>query len=196
MAQNAHAGAGPSKNGDVIVRNVIAYELLSFDGVAEEPQEFFTEFDSVMGENLGRVISDQDAVLLGRRTYDQWANFWPASTIEPFAHFINTVQKYVVTSSAPEVFWAHSTVVGTDLRSAVAGLKQGDGGNIGVHGSISLTRGLLARGLVDELRLVVAPVVQGRGRRLFEEGISTRMTLTRTVTSPSGYLLLDYILTN
>lgn len=87
------------------MRKVVVYELLSLDGVAEQPDEFVSDFDDVMRENLGRVIADQDAVLLGRRTYDDWAAFWPTSDIEPFASFINGVQKFVVTSTPPEHEW-------------------------------------------------------------------------------------------
>ena len=71
------------------MRKVVAYEFLSLDGVAESPDEFVTDFDDVMEENLDRVIATQDAVLLGRRTYDEWAVYWPKSDIEPFASFIN-----------------------------------------------------------------------------------------------------------
>ena len=85
-----------------MVRKVVAYELLSLDGVAEQPDEFITDFDDVMQENLARVIAGQDAVLLGRRTYDDWAEFWPTSAIEPFASFINRVDKFVVTSTTPK----------------------------------------------------------------------------------------------
>ena len=83
------------------MRKVVVYELLSLDGVAEQPDEFITDFDDVMRENLGRVIATQDSVLLGRRTYDDWAAFWPTSDIEPFASFINGVEKFVVTSTTP-----------------------------------------------------------------------------------------------
>ncbi len=67
------------------MRNIVVYELLSLDGVAEQPDEFVTDFDDVMADNLGRVIATQDSVLLGRRTYNDWAGFWPTSDIEPFA---------------------------------------------------------------------------------------------------------------
>jgi dihydrofolate reductase len=173
------------------MRKVVAYELLSLDGVAERPDEFVTEFDDVMRENLGRVIATQDAVLLGRRTYDDWSGFWPDSDIEPFATFINGVEKFVVTSTAPGVTWANSTVVDGGLREFVTELKQRSGGDIGVHGSIALTQSLLEAGLVDELRLVVAPALHMRGRKLFEKGLSRRLTLTSHVASPAGYLLLD-----
>src|SRR5215472_979150 len=110
------------------MRKVVAYELLSLDGVAEQPDQFITEFDDVMRENLGRVIATQDTVLLGRRTFGDWAGFWPASDIEPFASFINGVQKFVVASAPPEQSWANTTLVEGGLRGFVAELKQRSGG--------------------------------------------------------------------
>jgi dihydrofolate reductase len=174
------------------MRKVVAYELLSLDGVAESPDQFITEFDEVMQANLDRVISAQDAVLLGRRTYNDWAAFWPASEIEPFATFINGVKKFVVTSSPPDELWTNTTVADGDLAAFVKDLKQQPGADIGVHGSIVLTRQLLQHGLVDELRLVIAPAVQIRGTKLFEDVPPARLTLTRSIVSPSGYVLLDY----
>jgi dihydrofolate reductase len=126
------------------MRKLVAYELLSLDGVAEHPDDFITDFDAVMQENLNRVIATQDAVLLGRRTYDEWAAFWPASAIEPFATFINGVEKHVVTSTTPERTWANTTIITTGLPEQVAELKGRSGGDIGVHGSIALTQALLA----------------------------------------------------
>jgi dihydrofolate reductase len=174
------------------VRKVVAYELLSLDGVAEDPNEFITDWDDAMHENLGRVIAAQDTVLLGRRTYDDWAEFWPTSDIEPFAGFINGVEKWVVTSTKPREAWANATVVDGSLAEFVTELKQQSGNDIGVHGSIALTQSLLEQGLVDELRLVIAPALQLNGRKLFAKGLPGRLTLTRNVTSPSGYLLLDF----
>ena len=174
------------------MRKVVVYELVSLDGIAEHPNEFITDFDEVMRENLGRVIGSQDAVLLGRRTYDDWAGFWPNSEIEPFATFINSVQKFAVTSTRPEQMWANVSVIDQDPAPFVAELKQQPGADIGVHGSISLSQSLLRANLVDELRLVIAPAVQVRGRRLFDDAHAKRLTLTRTVTSPSGHLLVDF----
>jgi dihydrofolate reductase len=178
-----------------VARSVVAYMLLSLDGVAEHPDEFITEFDGAMDENLARVIATQDTVLLGRRTYDEWAEFWPTSDIEPFASFINGVEKFVVTSTPPANAWTNATVVDGDLGEFVTQLKQRPGKDIGVHGSIALTQSLLELGLVDELRLVVSPSVHMHGRKLFDKGLSTRLTITRNITSPSGYLLLDYEVT-
>ena len=81
------------------MRTVVAYELLSLDGVAEAPDEFVPDWDDAMEENLGAVIAAQDAVVLGRRSYEEWARYWPGSDIEPFATFINGVSKYVATST-------------------------------------------------------------------------------------------------
>ena len=174
------------------MRKVVVYELLSLDGVAERPDEFITDFDEVMRENLGRVIAAQDAVILGRRTYDEWAGFWPTSDIEPFASFINGVQKFVVTSRPPDSIWGGTTVLEGGLADFVSQLKQLPGADIGIHGSIAVAQSLLEVDLVDELRLVIAPAVQVSGRKLFHTAPVRRLSLTRTITSPTGYLLLDY----
>ena len=174
------------------MRKVIAYELLSLDGVAEHPDEFITVFDHVMEENLARVISSQDTVLLGHRTYDEWAAFWPESEIEPFASFINAVEKFVATTTPPGQDWTNATVIGGELAAFVNQLKRETGGDIGVHGSIELLQSLFEVGLVDELRLVIAPALQLHGRKLFDRGLPTRLTLTRYVASPAGYLMLDF----
>ena len=175
-----------------MVRKVVAYEFLSLDGVAEQPDAFVTEFDDVMEENLDRVIATQDAVLLGRRTYDEWAEFWPSSDIEPFATFINGVEKFVVTSTTPRETWANSRVVDGGLVEFVTDLKQQSRKDIGVHGIIALTQSLLEQDLVDELRLVIAPALHIKGRKLFDKGSPRRLSLTRNIASPSGYLLLDF----
>lgn len=174
------------------MRKVVAYELLSLDGVAEEPSQFIAEFDDVMRENLGRVIASQDAVILGRRTYDEWAGHWPFSDNQPFASFINGVEKYVVTSSDPRVAWANTTTVKGRIVDVLAELKRRSGGDIGLHGSIALTQSLLVSGLVDELHLVIVPALQGRGRRLFDDGTPRQLALMSSVVSPSGSLLLQY----
>jgi dihydrofolate reductase len=174
------------------VRNVVAYELLSLDGVAEDPNAFITDWDEAMDENLGRVIASQDTVLLGHQTYDDWAAFWPTSEIEPFASFINPVEKFVATSTTPKHPWTNATVIDGNLSEFVTELKGQSGGDIGVHGSIKLVQSLLEAGLVDELRLVIAPTLHMQGRRLYEKGLPTRLTLTRHVVSPTGYLLLDF----
>ena len=145
------------------MRKVVAYELLSLDGVAEHPDEFITEFDEVMRENLGRVIATQDAVLLGRRTYDDWAEFWPTAEYEPFASFINGVDKFVVTATTPGLAWANTTVVDGGLPEFITELKQRPGGDIGVHGSIRHRHRPHRRPGVRGSRRHVAPPTLGLG---------------------------------
>ena len=178
------------------MRKVVAGGFMSLDGVVEAPDEFITDWDEAIDGNIGRVIATQDAVFLGRRTYDDWVEFWPSSDIDPFASFINGVEKFVVTSTQPEVTWSHTTVINGGLIDVLTEMKQRPGGDIGVHGSIALTQSLLVSGLVDELRLTVAPVLQGRGRKLYDGETSKRLALTRNITSPSGSLLFDFQVRN
>jgi dihydrofolate reductase len=174
------------------VRKVVAYELLSLDGVAEDPNEFITDWDAAMDANLAAVIGAQDAVILGRRSYDEWAEFWPGSEIQPFSRFINGVAKYVATSSPLEREWAHTSVVDGGLVEFVRDLKDRPGGDIGVHASITVARSLLAADLIDELRLVIAPMIVGAGQRLLDGLPPIRLESTRGESSPSGHLLVDY----
>jgi dihydrofolate reductase len=178
------------------MRKIVVYELVSLDGVAEGPDEFITDWDDAMDANLAAVIATQDAVILGRRSYDEWARFWPASEIQPFANFINGVAKYVATSAPLDRAWANATVVDGDLVEFVRDLKDRPGDDIGVHASIhasiSVAQALLAADVVDELRLVIAPRIVGSGRRLLDGLPSTRLESVRSATSPTGHLVVDY----
>ena len=175
-----------------MTRKVVAYELLSLDGVAENPDEFIFDWDDEMEANLSAVIATQDAVILGRRSYDEWAGYWPGSNIEPFATFINGVAKHVATSSRLERTWTNATVIDGELVEFVRDLKNQPGADIGVHASISVAQALLAAGVVDELRLVIAPTIAGSGRS-FLDGLPTiRLESIRSTTSPTGSLLVDY----
>jgi dihydrofolate reductase len=174
------------------MRKVVAFEFLSLDGIAESPDRFFTNWDDVVDASGAALIATQDAVILGRRSYDEWAEFWPSSDIEPFATFINGVAKYVATSAPLEREWTNTTVIDGDLVEFIRNLKDGPGGDIGVHASISVTQALLAAGVVDELRLAIAPVIASSGRRLLDGLPSISLELIRSAASPSGYLLADY----
>jgi dihydrofolate reductase len=176
------------------VRKIVVYELLSLDGVAEAPDGFFG-WDDALDAKLAAVIATQDAVILGRRTYTEWAQFWPSSQIEPFATFINGVTKYVATSTPLDRDWANATVVDGGLVEFVRDLKQQDGGDVGVHGSISVAQALLAADVVDELKLVIGPMIAGRGRRLLDGLPSIQLESIRSEISPTGYLLADYRVT-
>ena len=177
------------------MRKVVVYELLSLDGVAEEPDRFFADWDEAMDANLAAVIAAQDSVVLGRRSYDDWAGYWPGSDIEPFATFINGVAKYVATSTPLDRTWANTTAVDGDLVEFLHELRNRPGGDIGVHASISVAQSLLAAGVVDELRLVIAPATAGGGRRFLDGVPAIRLESIESTTSPTGSLLLHYRVT-
>lgn len=175
------------------MRKIVLDTLLSVDGVAEAPETFIVDFDPEMNANLADVIGTQDAVLLGRVMYDEWARYWPTATEQPFANFINGVQKYVATSTPPGKTWANTSVIDGSITDFVRDLKSQPGGDIGIHGSIMLAQSLLTVGLIDELRLVVAPFVLGTGRRLFDGlGTATELELIDSSGTPSGALLVGY----
>jgi dihydrofolate reductase len=176
------------------MRRVVLYQLLSLDGVAEEPGDWMFDIDQDVFDNLGNIIATQDAILLGRNTYDYWVDYWPTSDVEPFASFINNTQKHVFTSRDLTGEWANTTVVKDPAVDYVTSLKQGDGGELGIHGSIALARSLLRADLVDEIRLVVSPAVANTGRRLFgdADGKPRRLDLVDSRHTPSGLLLLTY----
>jgi dihydrofolate reductase len=176
------------------VRKIVVYELLSLDGVAEAPETFFA-WDDDADANLADQLPAQDAVILGRRTYDEWAAFWPDSDIEPFATFINGVTKYVATSTPLDRDWANSQAISGGLVEFVRDLRQQPGGEAWVHGSISVAQALIAAGVVDELRLVIGPVLASRGRRLLDGLPPLRLELQRSRVSPTGNLILDYRVT-
>ena len=158
-------------------------------------RRFIADWDDAMDANLAAVIATQDAVILGRRSYDEWARFWPGSEIEPFATFINGVPKYVATSTPLDREWANATAIDGGLVEFVRDLKDRPGGDIGVHASISVAQALLAAGVVDELRLVIAPRIAGSGRRLLDGLPPIQLESIRSETSPTGYLLVDYRVT-
>ena len=183
------------------MRKVVLYTLMSLDGAVDDPAAYFAPvqepgppgFDPVMDGNEQEITATQDAVLLGRRMYDEWSRYWPTVEDQPFADFINRVRKYVVTSTPLAADWHNSEAVSGPVEDLVRDLKARPGGDIGVHGSIELAQSLLRAGLVDELRLVVGPAWGFPGRRLFE-GADTvrRFELVSAVPTPSGSLLLTY----
>ncbi|MFF1572626.1 dihydrofolate reductase family protein [Leifsonia sp. NPDC058292] len=175
-------------------RRVVLYELMSLDGFADDPGEgeWLADTGSRLGDFLADTIATQDAVLLGRRTYEKWAPYWPSADVQPFADFINATPKYVFASSPLQLGWAQSSQVTEQAVPFVAELKRQPGGDIGVHGSLTLARALLAAHLVDELRIVLAPSLAGRGKRLFaSDGDLQRFELADSERS-GGCLLLTY----
>ncbi|GAA1567867.1 dihydrofolate reductase family protein [Kribbella hippodromi] len=192
------AGSSPSHQADsstagtAPARKVVAAYFLSLDGVAEAPDKFLTSWDDETDASGADLIATQDTVILGRRTYDDWSGFWPTSDIQPFADFVNAAPKYVATSTPLTGSWANSYPIEGDLTTFVRTLKTQPGGDIGIHGSISITQSLLAANLVDELRLVIAPTIVGTGRRLLDTLAPTHLQPTPATTTPSGNLLITY----
>ena len=135
-------------------------------------------------------------MLLGPVTYQEWAGYWPTSDNQPFAGHINSVAKYVVSSSLEAAPWGQhesATVLEGDLVAAVTELKQQPGKNIGVHGSPTLVEGLLRADLLDEMRLEIYPVIAGTGRRLFGDGRTPKkLRLTDSLITPNGVAILTY----
>ncbi|NUS40251.1 MAG: dihydrofolate reductase [Terrabacter sp.] len=186
------------------MRKVVLYTITSLDGAVDDPTRAFPSdvdpdkpqpptFDDDLIALEAELIAAQDAVLLGRHMYDEWARYWPTSDEQPFADFINRVKKYVVTSTPLGVEWGDAEAVGGPLAEVVRDLKATSGGDIGVHGSIELAQSLLAEGLVDEVHLAVAPVVDPEGRRLFEKATGLqRLTLVSATPTVSGALWLVY----
>lgn len=179
---------------------IVVTEFVTLDGVAEDPGGSENTprggWASDFGEDGDRFKSDEtfaaDAQLLGRRTYEGFAQAWPTFSGE-FADRFNAMPKYVYSSTLTDPKWTNSTVVAGDLTRAVERLKSTHARDIVVHGSIQLVQGLLERGLVDELRLMVFPVVLGSGKRLFGETSGKRpFTLVDAKTVGHGVQILIY----
>jgi dihydrofolate reductase len=178
------------------MRKVIAVELVSLDGVMESPEEWaFSYSNDEMKEANASGMAASDALLLGRVTYEQMAAFWPNQPGGvPMVDYINSVPKYVVSSNLEEPLeWNNSTLIEGDVAEEIARLKRRPGEDITVLGSGALVRSLLRNNLIDELRLMVHPVVLGSGKRLFEDGGDRLpLELVDSTTFDTGVLYLTY----
>ena len=149
-----------------------------------------------MGQEVGEGFAAADAMLLGRVNYEEWAAFWPGQDPEenPMAAQMNAMQKYVVSTTLEEPLgWQNSTLIGENAAEEIAGLKQEEGGDIVISGSGTLVRSLLQYGLLDELKLMIHPVVVGGGKRLFEDfGEQKALELVESKTFETGVLYLTY----
>jgi dihydrofolate reductase len=179
------------------MRKVVSGLFISLDGVTESPDQWqFDHFDEGMMQALGEFLDAEDAILLGRVTYQEWEPYWPTSADEPFASFINQIPKYVVSTTLDSVQWGQfekPTLIKGNLAQEIGKLKQQPGKNIGIAGSPTLVESLLQAGLLDEVTLMIHPVVAGRGKRLFKDGRSLkRMRLVDSKTTPTGVILATY----
>ena len=176
------------------MRKVVAGLFISLDGVTESPDQWqFDHFDEDMMATMGAHIAEVDTVLLGRVTYQEWAPYWPTSTDEPFASHINNTPKYVISTTLDQVEWKNATLIKGNLAEEITKLKQQPGKNIGVAGSPTLVQSLLQSDLLDELTLMVHPVVAGSGKRLFkDESDLKRLKLVDSKTTRTGVVILTY----
>jgi dihydrofolate reductase len=177
------------------MRKVTASLFSTLDGVVEAPNEWQFAFDDEMGAAMSHTLQEQDAVLLGRVTYTEWAGYWPTSTDEPFASWINRTPKYVASNTLDSVDdWPNSTLIHGSVADFVTDLRQQDGGTIGTAGSPTLVRMLFDNGLLDELTLLIHPVVAGGGRkRLFaDDATLTKLELVESQPTSSGVIIATY----
>jgi len=177
------------------VRTLTAELFMSVDGVVESPNLFqFDSFDAELGAMMGRMIERVDTAVLGRVGYQEWSEYWPgAPADDPFGAFINPIEKFVAsTTLAGPLDW-NATLIEGDVAAFLTELKQTDGGDISLFSSISLTRALLFAGVLDELTLMIHPVVAGAGRRLFEPTDPlTRLELRDSAITSAGNAVLTY----
>jgi len=185
-------------------RKIVATDYISLDGVVQDPVGME---NSGLGDWTGpfrrgpegdrlkhEELMAASALLLGRITYDGFAAVWPhVDDPEGFAERINSLPKHVASHTLETAGWRNSRIIDGDLVEAVRALRQEDGdGDILIYGSASIVHQLLPHGLIDEFRLMVYPVLLGRGVRLFPEGRAARLTLTDHVRLGDGIMLLTY----
>ncbi|MDG4825869.1 dihydrofolate reductase family protein [Asanoa sp. WMMD1127] len=181
------------------MRRIVAQLFISLDGVVEAPDQWhFPYFNDEMGRAVGETLSACDTYLIGRKTYDSFAGAWPDRELAgeedaEMAKTLGDTRKIVVSRQPLEFTWRNSELLGGDLIQAVTALKNEPGGAIGMSGSVSVVRQLLAAGLLDELHLLVHPIVVGTGMKLFADGEQPiPLTLNRADTFKTGVLNLFY----
>ena len=191
------------------MRNLIAAEHISLDGVIQAPggpeEDPSGDFrlggwsapydDDAIGQAVQDLHSQPFELLLGRRTYDIWATYWPRLPAgHPIADQFNSVPKHVATHRPDTLDWQNSHALKGDLGDAVRALKRQDGANLLTWGSGDMMRQLLAARLVDELRLFMYPVVLGHGKRLFDDDArASAFTLANSTSAASGVLITRYV---
>ena len=178
------------------MRKIVAGLFISMDGVVEAPHErHFPYFNDEMGEAVDKQMAASDAMLLGRVTYQEFASYWPnqSSADVDIADHMNNTPKFVVSSTLDSVEWQNSTLIKGDVAAELTKLKQQPGKDISIVGSGTLVRTLLRDGLLDELQLLVHPIVVGRGKRLFPDGTEQLpLELVAAKTFSTGVLSLTY----
>ena len=177
------------------MRKIIATEFVTVDGVMESPHLWSSPFRSDEGGKFKHAeLFAVDALLLGRVTYEEFAAAWPSQTDEKgYADRMNSMPKYVISSTLQSAGWSNTTIISSDVVAEVARLKEAPGQDILIFGSAELVDSLTDQGLIDEYRLMTFPVVLGSGKRAFKEG-RTKLTLElgKTVSLPNGVTVASY----
>jgi dihydrofolate reductase/GNAT superfamily N-acetyltransferase len=191
------AGEMQGRTEEVSMRKVVASEFVSLDGVMESPEKWhFPYFNEEMGEAIGSAMTSADGMLLGRVTYEEWAAHWPYQSLDEnqVANYMNDTPKYVVSKTLQEPLeWQNSTLIKENVAEEIARLKQQPGKDISITGSPTLVRSLLQEVLLDELRLMVHPIVVGSGKRLFEDGSDQKaLELVDSRIFSTGVVYLTY----
>jgi dihydrofolate reductase len=174
---------------------IVVSEFLSADGVMGEPETWQFPFQTEeMGAITERQTHDTDAFLLGRVTYEVFAGFWPTQTHNEFgiADKMNSAPKYVVSTTLQTAGWNNSTLIKSNVIEEIRKLKAQPGGRIGIIGSATLVHSLLDAGLIDEIQVLVHPIVLGKGVRLFADGYHSAMKLADSKMLSNGVVFLSY----
>ena len=177
------------------MRKIVSGLQITLDGVVETPDKWISPYyTDEMYKIIGDGVMQADAVLLGRRTYEEFAGYWPNQGSDvPMADFLNNTPKYVVSATLDKLEWANSSLIRGDLVGELTKLKQLPGKNIQVPGSPTLVRSLLRDGLLDELALFVFPIAMGTGMRLFDETThEVGLKLVQSKPFSTGVLYVTY----
>ena len=189
------------------MRKLIVTTFITLDGVVQAPGGPGEDddggfpfggwtvpyFDGHLGEVMGQTMGRPFDLVLGRRTYDIFAAFWPTASEEEGAGPLNSAVKHVASRSRPELSWERSVLIEGDVAAGVAALKQQDGPELQVHGSGDLVHTLQAAGLVDEWQLLTFPVVLGAGKRLFDPAAPVALQLVSSSVSSTGVVVARYV---
>ena len=178
------------------MRKIVAGLFISLDGVVEAPQDWhFPYFNDEMGEAVAAQADAADTMLFGRNTFEEFAGFWPQQGSDvPFADIINNTRKVLVTTTLKSVDWGPTTIIDHDVVESITALKDQPGRDISITGSPTLVRTLLREGLLDELRLLVHPIVVGHGKKLFaDEDRPIPLKLIGSKTFQTGVQAMTYV---
>ena len=170
------------------MRKIIASLFVSLDGVAEAPDTWhFPYFNDEMGAAISAAMASSDAMLLGRVQYQEFAAYWPSSQ-DDFAAFMNNQKKYVVSTTLTEATWNNTEIIADAVQARLQVLKETEGQDLGVIGSLTLVGSLLKYGLLDRLQLFVHPIVLGKGARWFDDLDTVKLRLASAEVFSTGVI--------